>query len=334
MSHAKKVTLVQGRDTPSLSMRRIIALAPVVLTACYAEPQLPEIDDSTKLALASAMASACPDASPSDEAARNACADALTELAELRDAIADPVLWGGQPADMPLDRVLEDAHLTDLNPRVWRRMYLSTFMFSSTGVTVEQAGKYRVMRIPVRFRNELDAGDYPYPFWHSEKKWRAYETSLEVLIFFDGDRIVGGSRSSVQDQMRPHHDRTWDGAWTWDDGAQPKNALYQNMFSTMNPQTARLENAYRALEDTMRSQNCTSCHDPANSSMMHHLELLNYPNQALSGRHEVVRQLEGNAMPPGVGVADQITRLDLIRLARDFATAGDDALSFDGENLR
>jgi hypothetical protein len=311
--------------------RQIAPLFALIVSGCGAD-KTPPVDDTAKLQLAAAIAEACPIAAPNDATARDQCADALGEMELLKEAFTDPMLWGGQPADKPLDRAIEDGHLTSFNPRAWRRMYLSTFMFTGESY-VEEAGKYRVVHMPVQFRNLLDSGEYPYPFWHSEKKWRAYETALEVLIFFEGDKAVGALRSSAGDPNRAHEARTWDGAWTWqtDHGVQPRVTLYQNIFSTMNPHVARLETAYRALEDGMRSQNCMSCHDPSNSAMAKQLELLNYPNQALGSRHFVVQQLEANAMPPGVGVADQVVRLDLIRLARDFATAGDDALAFEGE---
>jgi hypothetical protein len=196
---------------------------------------------------------------------------------------------------------------------------------------VETAGEYQVLRMPVRFRNSLDAGEYPYPFWHSEKKWASYETALDVFLYFKDGVLVAGCRSADVDSSRPHTARVWDGAWTWSNGQEPRNALYRGLFSPVNPFVERLETAFRDLADVMREENCTACHNPANNSMMKHLELLNYPNQALSGRHDLALVLEANTMPPGVGVDDQVTRLDLIRRARDFAALGDQALAFEGE---
>jgi hypothetical protein len=311
-------------------MRRQIApLFAFIVIGCGQEETLR--DDTAKLTLAASIADACPIAAADDAAARNQCADRLVELAELRDATTDPVLWGGQ-GDKTLDKVIDESSLTTFNPRVWRRMYLSTFMFTGEAYVTEE-GRFVVLHMPVQFRNLLDPGEYPYPFWHSEKKWRAYEVSLEVLFFYEGDKIVGATRSSMKDETRAHFARSWDGNWKWDGGAQPRNTLYANMFSVSNPNIERLESAYRALEDGMRTQNCTTCHDPNNAAMARHLELLNYPNQALSGRHDVVAQLEHNAMPPGIGVADQLVRLDLINLAAEFAAAGDEALKYEGEPI-
>jgi hypothetical protein len=315
-------------------MRRQIApLFAFIVIGCgdpIVEPASP--DDTAKLTLAAAIADACPLAAPNDAAARNQCADALSDSALLRDATSETILWGGQPADKTLDKVIDEASLTAFNPRVWRRMYLSTFMFTGEAY-VTQEGKYRVLHMPVQFRNLLDPGEYPYPFWHSEKKWRAYEVSLEVLFYYDGDTLVGSTRSAMKDESRSHFARMWDGNWTWEGGAQPRVTLYSNLFSATNPNVERLESAYRALEDGMRTQNCTTCHDPTNAAMAKQLELLNYPNQALGSRHDVVAQLEHNAMPPGIGVSDQLVRIDLIRLANEFAVAGDEALKFEGETV-
>jgi hypothetical protein len=79
-----------------------------------------------------------------------------------------------------------------------------------------------------------------------------------------------------------------------------------------------------------------SCHDPSNRAKASPLELFSYPNQALSGRHDLVRELSENAMPPATettapGIADPARREQLLKLARHFAVLGDAALAFDGE---
>ena len=80
------------------------------------------LDDDTLLTLAAQLISLCPLAAPSDAAARERCADGLTGFDAFRDLIADPILWGGQPAGLALGQVPEQASLTNLNPRVWRRL--------------------------------------------------------------------------------------------------------------------------------------------------------------------------------------------------------------------
>ena len=84
------------------------------------------------------------------------------------------------------------------------------------------------------------------------------------------------------------------------------------------------------------------CHQPDNPTVMPELEILSYPNQALTGRHRIVSSLENNTMPradPIRGVAHGYTseqeplRQKLLGLAKTFAQTGDDALRFEGEQV-
>lgn len=289
--------------------------------------------NAAPLALGRALVEACPVVTANDAASRDACADALTTSVELREALADPMLWGGQPADVAPADLLTDANLTSFNPRAWRRMYLSTFMFEEAPTTLERSGEYRVLRVPVRFRNQLDAGEYPYPFWHSEKKWTAYEQASELIFVIDPNNKVPVVARTTLDPTRLHQNRVWDGQWRWNNDQEPRVTLYSYLFSGSNPHVAALDAAYRDFEETMRETDCTMCHDPANSQMTRHLELLNYPNQALAGRHDVIRMLRLNSMPPMAGIPDEHAREVLIQKAAVFAAAGDDALAFEGEEL-
>ena len=84
--------------------------------------------------------------------------------------------------------------------------------------------------------------------------------------------------------------------------------------------------------------NCNACHAPDNQGESSQLEFFVYPNQALAGRHDIVAQLEANLMPPEdntlhlpAGIADSSERDLLLKLARDFEVAGDDALAWEGD---
>ena len=115
----------------------------------------------------------------------------------------------------------------------------------------------------------------------------------------------------------------------------PYASLYGWLLSKGNPHRAELEDTYRVLEARMRKNNCGACHKPDNKGRADQLELLEYPNQALVARHEIVSQVLDNQMPPenelGVtqGIADPDEQALLIRLAKDFATAGDAALAWE-----
>lgn len=312
-------------------MKRLAILF-CVLCACGEDGGDPARD------LAQALVEACPVVDTSDMAARDACAAQLGELGLLRERLTAPMLWGGQPAGAGPEDLLYDAHLTEFDPYVWRRMYLSTFMFEDRAPVIERAGDYRVLRVPVRFRNAMDAGEYPYPFWHSPNKWTSYERALDLVFVFDSKhQIPVVVRGAEQDATRPHSDRAFDGMWTWDGGAEPRVALYSYLFDAKNPHVGDLDRAYRALEEGLREHDCTTCHDPSNSAGAKHLELLTYPNQALAGRHDLTTQIERLNMPPAtverptMGIDDAAQRAQLVDLARAFAVAGDAALAFEGE---
>jgi hypothetical protein len=282
-------------------------------------------------ALDAALTQACPMAAADDEKAHTACANALTALPVLSSKMSEPFPWGGQSAPDKFE--IEASNRTDFNARIWRRLYLATYAFPG-GHTVEVHGDTAVVRIPVQFRNGLDPGSFPYPFWHSADKWNSYQTARELLFLVRGGMVVGALRSAERDPSRPQREMKWDGRWTWEDasGAQPRVTLFSYGFSSINPHIEKLERTYRALEKEMRAGSCITCHSPDNTSKMNPLELFSYPNQALSGRWRLLEVMNKNSMPPGLGVKDGELRGQLQALARKFAEAGDDAFAFDEAN--
>jgi hypothetical protein len=83
---------------------------------------------------------------------------------------------------------------------------------------------------------------------------------------------------------------------------------------------------------------CESCHNPSNPSKINPLEFFNYPNQALTGRHDIIEQLAKNRMPPAPGadaapgIENGEYRKELLELARTFADVGDRALAFEADH--
>lgn len=315
-------------------MKPVYIIALLALTACDSKPP----DHGLATAIAEGLAAACPaGADPSDEKARNDCADKLTNLAVLRDAQREPFIWGGQQAGKGYAL---DTKTNKFNARVWRRMYLSTFMFGST-YSIEQVGDTTVMHIPVMFRGAMSTGAYPYPFWHSEKKWNAYNYATTIHFVIQNGMVIGALRGTEQDTTRPKVAHAWDGLWQWkQDGVQmPYVSFYDYLLSKGNPHAHELNDAYRAMELRMRQNACQACHAPDDQGKSDQLEFFTYPNQALAGRHDLVTQLEANAMPPEdntlklpAGIADPAERQALLQLARDFEAAGDRALAWEGEN--
>jgi hypothetical protein len=317
-------------------MKPTYTIAMIALAACTARPA----DHELATSIAKGLLAACPaGASPADEAARNDCAGKLTELAVLRDAMREPFIWGGQ---QPGAGYRLDTSTNKFNARVWRRMYLSTFMFGSD-YTIEQppGSDTTVLHIPVTFRGAMPAGAYPYPFWHSAKKWDAYNYSTTVHFIIQNGVVTGALRSADQDTTRPKVAHGWDGLWQWEqDGVQmPYVSIYDYLLSKGNPYADHLDDSYRALEARMRQNNCQACHAPDNQGNSAQLEFFVYPNQALAGRHDIITQLTKNEMPPknnalglAAGIADAAERELLIQLAREFETAGDKALAWEGDN--
>jgi hypothetical protein len=311
---------------------RLALLLPALLVASgVAVPQQTSDDVDLAQKIAEGLIAACPRADPTDEKARDQSAEKLTRFTLLRDSSSDPIYWGGHTAGKSY--APEASQATLFNPLVWRRIYLSLFMFPGQ-YRIERADSYLLLRLPYQFRNGLDPGAYPYPFWHSKQKWDSYQLATELILVFQNGKILAGYRSESQDPGRPYLPRVWDGQWHWIDRngqEQPYVALYTYLFSPANPHEERLDAAYRALEAEARQYNCAFCHSPSNPAQMNPLRLLNFPNQALTVRHQIVTQIEQNLMPLGEGIPDSAQRQKLLELARTYAEVGDQALDYEGE---
>jgi hypothetical protein len=295
-------------------------------------------DKDLAVSIAKGLIASCPQGdSTSDEEARNACGGKLTDLAVLRDAMREPFIWGGQAAGAGYRL---DKSTNKFNARVWRRMYLSTFMFGSD-YSVEQVADSTILHVPISFRNSMPAGAYPYPFWHSASKWDAYTYSTTIHFIIQNGQVIGALRSADQDKTRPQTAHNWDGLWQWEQGGtqMPYVSIYDYLLSKNNPHLGELNDAYRALEGRMRANNCQTCHAPDNQGASAQLEFFVYPNQALTGRHDIVKQLSKNEMPPkdntlgfAPGISDPAERDALLSLAQTFESTADQALGWEGDN--
>jgi len=320
-------------------MRNLIPLMMFALVACGTDAAttsapVPDhsADEDLAFRIGEQLAAACPmTAIASDETARLDCGDKLAKLDLLRNHMEEPFLWGGQGAGKPVD--LYENNLTRFNPLVWRKMYASLFMFGKD-FRIESNGTQTVLRMPYQFRNSLDVGSYPYPFWHSKGKWDSYQFATELLLIIEDGRLLGGMRGEQQDPSRPYVSHTFDGNWSWttpDGIPYPSSMLYANLFSKSNMAVPALDAAFRALESKARSQNCAGCHSPDNAAKVSQLVLLNYPNQAIYARNVIVAEIEANRMPLATGVVNPTERDELLTLARSFQSAAEEALRLEGE---
>jgi hypothetical protein len=290
-------------------------------------------DIHTKLeALAKEIARLSPPAAKNDEAARDAAAKGLRESA-LMDQLTPNLIGWGQYGGKSYDPAKNT--LTDFNSLVWRTMYLSLFTFTGEH-TILTDGKYTVLSMDVVFRNELGDGAYPYPFWHKAGKWAAYQKAKNILLIFENGVLVAGYRGAM-DETRAASEKTFNGNWQWKDDhdhLQPFSSLYEYLLSGDNPHKKDLDTAYRAFALEARNTSCLECHAPDNTAKMDRLSILNLPGQALSHRHQILDELEENAMPPKkdghpAGIKDPNQRKSLLELAKTFAEVGDKALEFE-----
>lgn len=271
-----------------------------------------------------AVVAACPVTDSGDRPAREQCAEKLANLSLLRNHMSTEFLWGQQQEEDNLDP--KKNHTTIFDPLVWRKMYLSTFMFTDRPSVEQTDSGLTVIHLPVQFRNKLDEGDFPYPFWHDPQKWEAYQQAKEVMLVMQDGQITGALRSLTKDTSRQLVDKEWDGKW-----GNPRVTLFTSLFSPSNPMVPKLDKAYREFEVSMRGHTCLVCHSPDNANRIPQLLLLNYPNQALTLRHETLRQIKEKLMPPPNGIEDEAERAKITALADKFAKLGDQAFAYEGE---
>ncbi len=282
------------------------------------------------------LVQASPLANPSDPRARDRASEALTRCTTFTSHVGERILWGGCDPVKGFDP--RTYSLTEFDPHVWLKLYASTVMFTGERV-VRQEGPLTVLEMKAQFRSQLDPGDYPYPFWHSPKKWQAYLDLTALALVFREDRIVAAYRIAQPGTSSPAQARGWDGQWRWTDpkgGEQPRVALFSYLFSAENPHREEVDRTYRQLESSFRAQNCVNCHAPDNKGKAKELVLLNYPNQSLAARHSLVEVLSRNDMPPedpeqhrAAGIPDDGARGELLQLAKAFEKAADAAVAYE-----
>lgn len=304
-----------------------------VSVAAYA--QQPADPNAKIIDIANAIMSAC----PSRDAARgipsrDACADSLGKMGVLASAMSDEngVVWGGtkdQQFDPSKDK------LTRLDALVWRKLYLSLFAFDGTYKIQDMPNGDKLLRLDSKIR-PIPPEEFPYPFWHSAAKWQDYQQNKQVGLLFRNGVLIAAYRNAELDPTLPINAKQWDGKWTWDVNGQPgpRVALYTYSLSHDNPARADLETAYRDFEAAARPYYCTSCHNPANPKSITPLIFFTHPSQALVARHDIVKALEDNRMPPPDGIADNDQRQKLLELAKRFADQGDRALAYEKTQLK
>jgi hypothetical protein len=269
---------------------------------------LPDLTDQIEI-MASEVAlelqQVCPPASPSDQVAFDRCRRSLFGDSALRRNLAPRLLWGRRNQDA--EAALKDTNLTQFAPDVIAGLYLSLFMYSGEFTTeyVEREGLY-LIRLRAGFRNLLQPGQFPYPFWHEEAKWGVYQAANSILLWIDpktakiviGQFTERGSGSPVvsAQPIRPK----FDGNWMWMDREgriQPRVTLFDGLFGPDNPYLPKLDFAYRTLALRMRDSQCDNCHVPNNPMPMRRLVLMHTPAHAAGEIGRLMKVVREDRMP-------------------------------------
>jgi hypothetical protein len=265
--------------------------------------------------LARQTAAACPLASPADHAALERCRQALFRGSALRNHLAPIILWGRSSAE---GKRLKDTPLTELAPEVWSGLYAPMFMFTGDyQLDFDPTERLYRARLPALFRNELDLGLYPYPFWHDPRKWNDYQAANGLTLWIDPARrrvVAAHVSAEGKDDPRlrsaPRHPPRFDGNWMWTDGAgltQPQPSLFVGLLRPDNPYLGQIEGAYRTLAGALRKGTCNDCHVPSNPDRMKRLVLMQTPVHAAGEIQRIMRAIREGAMPlTDAGVAMEL----------------------------
>jgi hypothetical protein len=294
--------------------RRLVTGGALLLAAFLAadaagiDDDLPDLNDQiTRMAsdIALELQEVCPPSSPSDQAAFDRCRHSLFGDSALRRSLAPRLLWGRRNQDARA--TLDNTNLTQFAPDVIAGLYLSLFMYSGEH-SVEYVERERLYLIRLRagFRNLLPPGQFPYPFWHHEEKWRVYQAANSVLLWVNpksGKIVIGqfterGDNSPVVD-TQPIWPK-FDGKWMWMDKegrVQPRVTLFDGLFRQDNPYLPQLDLTYRTLALRMRDAQCDKCHVPSNPMPMRRLLLLHTPAHAAGEIGRLLKTVRADKMP-------------------------------------
>lgn len=257
-------------------------------------------------AIAAELAERCPYADVADQTAFEACKKAMYGGSKLRTSLSGITLWGRQHRDP--ETALKDTNLTQFGPEVLTGMYMPLFMFSGKNeVTYSPKEKLYRVELGVRFRNRLQPGQFPYPFWHEDEKWGTYEKANALLLWVDPkDTKVRVAQFSFRGTLEPGSPNAvvaqakFNGQWMWTDSKgqqQPKVTLFDGLYHPENPYLKKLDSSYRELALSLREGQCTACHVPDNPNKMKKLVLMQTPAHAASEIKRIMSTVKRGSMP-------------------------------------
>jgi hypothetical protein len=256
--------------------------------------------------IAEDFARECPLAPPDSQQAVDDCRQGLYHDSSIRERLNGIVLWGRQK-DPAIK--LKDASLTQFATDVLTGMYLPLFMFNGEHtVDYVEGEKLFQFRFRAAFRNRLQPGQFPYPFWHEAEKWTMYQGTREVLMWWDPNASrVKVAQFTVHSRLEPlvaiapvPAPTTFTGQWMWTDTtghAQPAVTVFDGLFRADNPYLGQLDKQYKVLALRLREGQCDQCHVPNNPNHMKHLVLLQTPAHAAAEIQRLLKSVRDDRMP-------------------------------------
>ncbi|MBL8521352.1 MAG: hypothetical protein JNK75_11855 [Betaproteobacteria bacterium] len=254
------------------------------------------------------FAAQCPVKAVDDKKAFEACRAAhFRPESAFRAHVKPFVLWG-RPLGGDINAPVKEFRTTQFGPDVYSGTYLPMWMWDGT-YDVDFVAKDGFFRITAGagFRNELDFGQYPYPFWHEAKKWTDYEDANTMAIWISPKDFKIGQLTFYKRadkpavaQLKRRHMPTFDGKWMWvdkDGREQPAPTLFLGLYSDKNPHLQELDKTYRTFALTMREAQCDTCHVPNNPDKMKRLVLLQTPLHAAAEIERSIKDVKRDRMP-------------------------------------
>ncbi len=302
-----------GPSTETAGWQSAVQIKPTVAATASAAPaetkSRPAAADKVRelaAAIAAELAERCPFSDVADQTAFDACKKAMYGGSKLRASLSGNTLWGRQHRDP--ETALKDTNLTQFGPEVLTGMYMPLFMFSGKNeVTYSPKEKLYRVELGVRFRNRLQPGQFPYPFWHEDEKWGTYEKANALLLWVDPkDTKVRVAQFSMRGTLEPASPNAvvaqakFNGQWMWTDAQgqqQPKVTLFDGLYHPENPYLKKLDASYRELALSLREGQCTACHVPNNPNKMKRLVLMQTPAHAASEIKRIMSTVKRGSMP-------------------------------------
>lgn len=262
--------------------------------------------EATVKKIAAELNTACPIAAPDSQIAFDKCRQFLFNDSLLKRSMAEPVILWGRQKDSSTP--LKETNLTQFRPEILSGMYIPLFMFDGKyKITFNEKEKLYLASMGVGFRNRLQPGQFPYPFWHEANKWNMYENARSLLLWIhpvtgkiraaqftpEGEAVAGYKQTQV---ITPAFDGKW--LWTDDKGkTQPAVTLFDGLYREDNPYKQQLDQSYREFAIALRESQCLSCHVPNNPEKMKRLVLLQSPAHASGEIQRVLKSVRDKKMP-------------------------------------